>query len=230
MNHNSANNQRICGKLVGREVVTNVSYLIQHFLKQNNNVTEQIFDALYVEPDFEEMGRDAGYVEDTDGDIYSFYGSEKYSSWEDAGRAMGFKEAPGEHPDDTIIIHDEDDSTFHDDFDEAARTGNGVIKAIELDDGIYIADDNHWSSWQDLCENELEYDQEMAEVYEWWIVTDWFANKLKAKGEIILEDFFNLTIWGRQGTGQAILLDWVVGSIAEDMEILEGQVNEWRDL
>ena len=34
-------------------------------------------------------------------------------------------------------------------------------------------------------------------------------------------------VWGRGSTGQAILLDWVVAQIAIEMEILEGQANDW---
>ena len=64
------------------------------------------------------------------------------------------------------------------------------------------------------------------EVYEHWIVSDWFAAKLRDKGEITGE-LVNLTIWGRTCTGQAIHLDAVIGEIAADMEILEGQANDW---
>ncbi|PRY29760.1 hypothetical protein CLV58_12522 [Spirosoma oryzae] len=82
--------------------------------------------------------------------------------------------------------------------------------------------------------DELEsdiYDLEKAdpkypEVYEWWMVDSWFAEKLKAKDEVIIEAYNN-TYWGRQATGQAILLDNVIGEIASDMQILAGQANSW---
>jgi hypothetical protein len=71
----------------------------------------------------------------------------------------------------------------------------------------------------------LQIEEEIPkEVYEWWLVTSWFEDKLKEKGEVFLE-LFGETWWGRQCTGQAILLDYVIGSIGEDMEILEGQDN-----
>jgi len=67
---------------------------------------------------------------------------------------------------------------------------------------------------------------EYPEIYEYWLVSDWFAGKLKDQGQIII-DVYNQPIWGRQTTGQAILLDHCISMVAEDMEILEGQQNEW---
>ena len=61
----------------------------------------------------------------------------------------------------------------------------------------------------DVCEAE-------SEVYEHWIVTDWLANKLEPKGEMIERDFYGLTIWGRCCTGQAITLDDVICTIYDD--------------
>lgn len=75
---------------------------------------------------------------------------------------------------------------------------------------------------------ELESEQEEPqEIYEWWSVTNWLANKLKSKGECIVSDGYN-SYWGRCTTGQAILLDGVISEIAEDMEILEGMAKDWN--
>ena len=68
-------------------------------------------------------------------------------------------------------------------------------------------------------------DSELQEVYEWWICSGWLIDKLKAKGEPVLE---SECIWGRCTTGQGILLDEVISEICEDMGILEGQENEWQ--
>lgn len=56
----------------------------------------------------------------------------------------------------------------------------------------------------------------LQEVYEYWIVTPWFAEKLKAQGELVTE-FFNLGIWGRQTTGQAIYADAVIDDITREL-------------
>lgn len=71
-----------------------------------------------------------------------------------------------------------------------------------------------------------ELESEPQEIFEWWIVTDHLYDKLKEKGEPVIE-WQNLSIWGRTTTGQAILLDGVISDICEEMEILEGQKYSW---
>ena len=81
-------------------------------------------------------------------------------------------------------------------------------------------------AYEDCCfENNL--DPEYIEAYEHWLVTNWLAEKLEAHGEMV-GDILGLTIWGRTCTGQAILLDYVISKICEDLEILEGQKYEWK--
>lgn len=76
---------------------------------------------------------------------------------------------------------------------------------------------------------ELEQEQEeQQEVYEWWIVTDYLANKLKEHKEPILSNGWNY-YWGRCTSGQAILLDNVISDICEELEILDGQERSWTD-
>jgi hypothetical protein len=83
------------------------------------------------------------------------------------------------------------------------------------------------SDFQRFCsDNSVSMDDYVREAYEHWIVTSWFADKLKEKGEIVGE-LLNWHIWGRCTTGQAILLDSVIEQIASDMEILPGQKNDW---
>ena len=67
-----------------------------------------------------------------------------------------------------------------------------------------------------------DLEEEQQEVYEWWIISEWFYRKLKNHGECVLA-WGNNYYWGRCCTGQAILLDNVISKIAEEMEILEGQ-------
>ena len=67
---------------------------------------------------------------------------------------------------------------------------------------------------------------EEQEIFEWWIVTKWLYKKLKGKNEVVLTDGY-LCYWGRGTTGQAIFLDSVISEICEEMEILEGQKNDW---
>lgn len=80
----------------------------------------------------------------------------------------------------------------------------------------------------DLTEIMDEPDTEASEIFEWWLISDHMARKLKEKGQVIWEDY-GCCWWGRQATGQAILLDHVISMIAEDMEILQGMPNSWED-
>lgn len=71
----------------------------------------------------------------------------------------------------------------------------------------------------------LIYEQEEPqEVCEWWRVDSWLCEKLEEKGEVVIP---HMNLWGRGTTGQAILLDDVISRICEDLEILEGQKNDW---
>lgn len=69
-------------------------------------------------------------------------------------------------------------------------------------------------------------DLDNPEIYEWWLCSSWMIRRLKQQGEMILETDFE-TWWGRQTTGQALVLDNVFAEIAFEMEILEFQANDW---
>ena len=60
-------------------------------------------------------------------------------------------------------------------------------------------------------------DPDQNDIYEHWIVSEWLANLLEERGEVIERDFYGLTIWGRAGMGQAILLDSVICSIYDEV-------------
>lgn len=65
---------------------------------------------------------------------------------------------------------------------------------------------------QDFCERH-NIDPHTNEAYEHWIVSGRLADKLEAKGEMVLRDFLGMTIWGRACTGQAIAMDSVIEEI-----------------
>jgi hypothetical protein len=71
-------------------------------------------------------------------------------------------------------------------------------------------------SLREFCDAK-RLDPEQNEIYEHWIVSEWLANRLEERGEVIDRDFYGLTIWGRACTGQAILLDDVICSIYDEV-------------
>lgn len=123
-----------------------------------------------------------------------------------------------------------------DDWEEALR-GEGYQIRHDID-GYYVLTDDE-AKHEDAGNNSAGFDgrehydtiEEAArggceeysvepyarEVYEHWIVSDWLADKLAARGEKVDKDFAGLTVWARTCTGQAIYLD----SIIEDI---------WREL
>jgi len=78
-----------------------------------------------------------------------------------------------------------------------------------------------------FCDDfDIDCEEETQEIYEWWAVSSYLADKLKAYGQPIC-DTGSCHVWGRTCTGQAILLDGVISRICSDMEILDGQSNSW---
>lgn len=69
-------------------------------------------------------------------------------------------------------------------------------------------------------------DTKPEEIYEWWAVTNWFGEKLKEQGCVVIESW-GKSYWGRCTTGQSISLDGCIINIAKDMEILQGMSHEW---
>jgi len=85
----------------------------------------------------------------------------------------------------------------------------------------------YYCSYCKKAYNENDLDSRPQEIFEWWIISEYLYRKLKGRGYCVLE-WGNNYYWGRCTTGQAILLDYVISSICEEMEILEGQKYSWE--
>ncbi len=68
---------------------------------------------------------------------------------------------------------------------------------------------------------------EPQKISEWMHVSSWLHDRLREKGEPVWNDG-RVYVWGRTSTGDAVLFDDVISEICSDMEILEGQKNEWK--
>lgn len=53
---------------------------------------------------------------------------------------------------------------------------------------------------------------DIKEVYEWWLVDEWFADRLNEHEEPLIRNEYG-TWWGRTCTGQAIYIDCVIEAI-----------------
>jgi hypothetical protein len=66
------------------------------------------------------------------------------------------------------------------------------------------------------CADNPDGETEPQEIFEWWLVTDWLADKLSAIGEPVLRSDYG-TWWGRTCTGQSIMLDGTLQKIAKSL-------------
>ena len=80
-----------------------------------------------------------------------------------------------------------------------------------LPSGFYSMTTDERENW--AWENQL--DPDYVEALEHWVVSDWLANQLKSRGEMVGE-IFEFKIWGRTTSGQAILIDSVIEDIHRD--------------
>ena len=82
-------------------------------------------------------------------------------------------------------------------------------------------------NYEDIENNTEDTDGNYPEIFEYWLVSSYLFDKLKEKGEPVIETHA-LKIWGRCTTGQGISIDRVIEDICSDMEILHGQKYAWK--
>tara|TARA_R100000773_G_scaffold44455_1_gene45669 strand:- start:1089 stop:1427 length:339 start_codon:yes stop_codon:yes gene_type:complete len=79
------------------------------------------------------------------------------------------------------------------------------VLANELGNELFL--DALESGYVDNYECDEEY-EEYPEVMQWWIVSDWLADKLREDNEVVMESK-GLMFWGRCGYGYALECDFV---------------------
>lgn len=91
-----------------------------------------------------------------------------------------------------------------------------------LQEGVFSFDDivNLYKTPDELrdegyTEAEIEAgESDWKEVMEWWLVSDYMIRKLKEIGEPVLENDYG-EWWGRQCSGQAVKMDYVIDRLQE---------------
>lgn len=78
-----------------------------------------------------------------------------------------------------------------------------------IDDGSVDGLDD----WQEAVRDNADD----ATVYQWFRVTPWFCEQLRAAGEVVLDNNFG-EWWGRQCRGQALIMDGVLQIVAAAQE------------
>lgn len=70
-------------------------------------------------------------------------------------------------------------------------------------------------SWCSATLDKDSLDVRPAEIFEYWLVSNWLGEKLLEKGEPVLK-CRSACVWGRCCTGQAIALDGVINEITTE--------------
>jgi len=85
---------------------------------------------------------------------------------------------------------------------------------------LYNKDDDQVLSFREFLLDDCGvYEEDMVEdnkIYEWWRVSDWFADKLEEYDAPVLRNDYG-TWWGRTTTGQACYMDAVIHRIVKDL-------------
>lgn len=111
---------------------------------------------------------------------------------------------------DNAVEFKDDEHEFDIDVDTVEHVDTNELRRLALE---HV--EAEYNGWEDFCRDQ-SIEPERSEVCEHWIVDNWFAGKLEAKGHPIARDFLGMTIWGRPTTGQSISLDSVILEIARD--------------
>jgi len=175
--------QELAGELVGRDVYACQSYLVDSMLK----VTAESNPGDL--PTFDDI---EGLYPTPDG-----WTLEQCKDWLDE-YGIG-------HPDpDPWAMSTDELAELVEGLDEQKTVTVEDIADLITDETIDGID-----AWRDAIRDNAE----PAEIFEWWLVSDWLAERLSEKGQPTLEYSGNHW-WGRCTTGQAILLDGVIQEIA----------------
>lgn len=225
--YHSTTNQKILGKLVDREVIMCGTDIVEHILRNCYETEDAPFTYDDIENNYRKVCSDCGCeLEEIEEDeievIHKFQCvccGENFDTYEEAQKCCY-----DEEDEDTSIEDYEVKEIwicpFCEDEHETEDEARGCI--CHYEETLYKCTGYNCDKYV----LESEADEEANEAYEWWFVTGWFAEKLKEHGEMVIDTGWHY-VWGRSCTGQAILLDWVIGKIAEEMGILEGMEHDW---
>ena len=211
--------QELASRLVQREVGNCVSSLMSGIMEVALHLTyRQMQDAfgtdqdelmeLFQRPDYETAAYD--FIDDADeADLETI--AELNGDWADVLASANVPDVEELEPDEDggerwahvgvtpQIIFDCESDAREVAVSESLPAIRKAVKAMAID-------------CEEVCQ-EFNLDPDYIEVYEHWIVSNWLAAKLKARGEVT-RDFAGLTIWGRCCTGQSMAMDSVIQDIA----------------
>ena len=104
------------------------------------------------------------------------------------------------------------------------KEGESNLYRFEWDniENFYMSDQeilNYMGSYdEDMSDQELidevrDNGEDINEIFEWYLVSDWFLNRLREINEPVIDNDYG-EYWGRCCTGQAISLDYNIQELA----------------
>lgn len=100
-------------------------------------------------------------------------------------------------------------------------TKEDQVKRIINDEILLLANELATALAEDMTDawenSYIEETEEYVEIFQYFLVTDWMAEKLASIGEPICRDVHGVNFWGRTCCGQAIELDGTIQKIVESI-------------
>lgn len=201
--------QRVCGAFISHNVIYCVSGLM-YSIAQNLEQSSEIFDfdydeaiGWYQQDDWEEPVE--GFIcNDADLDQLEWIANE-FGDWDDVLNAVGYETY--------CDMQNEMDQDPVDFAEWLGHQGPVCEDALRKAVSELITEPGHYQT----VSQEYGLDPYIHEVYEHWLVDSYFAEQLRAAGEVVFE-FQNMTIWGRTTTGQSISIDGVIRRMVRELD------------
>jgi hypothetical protein len=89
---------------------------------------------------------------------------------------------------------------------------NQTIEELQSNEALFC-------KYEDQLMGFYHYDSDgdPIDIFQYFSVTDWFADQLEEAGEIVVRDLLDFNVWGRTTFGQAIGLDREIVDIYLDV-------------
>lgn len=208
----SSKNQRIIDKFVDREVYSNVTDMVEFILQ--NSYGDACGEAPFTNDDIENIYVDnSDEIEELNDKLEELNDELEELESEIEELESDLEDVEKEFEEEPYRTELRDDIKYYnEEIKEKINQRNSLLSNIK---GLE----------NEVSDLESEQD-EPNEVYSWYLVSGWLCDKLKDRGEVVIE---NENLWGRGSFGQSISLDWVIGDICRQCEILEGQNYSWEN-
>lgn len=209
--------QRNCNELVDREVYMNVSWLLRTIMAVRYE-TEDL-DALDLPIDRDDVQRAFDVLESAVVEVPEPL-HDKYGTRLTLGR-----DTLEEQCDELQEQYDSYDNEYNEIESQIAALEDGNPEAAAVLQARQDEVASLGEAYGELLNSIDGAEWEEREVYGVWIVSSWFANRLRDQGEAVIDAGYAGQFWLRCTTGQAISMDASVRTIARELYASDLSIN-----